>query len=316
MKHIKIVDPQKLRVKVEELKNRSDDIKARMGPILKALWFPERLLLEVNADINFDVLDLAFPHFAEVTNFYKRQILISQKLNTHFKSPPVLLLGEPGLGKTLYATHFAKLLKLSWYEISVATTTASFELSGSSLHWGEGAPGLIAEALAKSNVANPVFVIDEIDKISGSTHYSPLNIFYCLLEPHTASRFKDEALGFEMDASHVVWILTANNLVDIKGPILSRMKVFTIKKPDKAKMHGVIKSVLASLLKSDGLESLISSEVTDDIIDHLSDLTPRQIRLLLQEATIKAIMDDRHRILIEDIPEISHEQEVWRVGFI
>lgn len=231
MQQIQIIDPIKVRSKVQVFRSRSDDIKARIGPILKALWYPDRSLVRVNNNLDFDSLLEIFPQFGEVIKFYKKQILISQKLDTHFRSPPVLLLGEPGLGKTLFANHLAKLLGLPSYEISMATSTAGFELSGSSLHWGEGAPGFIATLLAQSSVANPIFVVDEIDKVAGSHRYNPLNAFYILLEPHSAKSYKDEAIGIEMDASHVVWILTANDELDIKGPILSRMKVFTIKQP-------------------------------------------------------------------------------------
>lgn len=313
---ISIVDHNKLRNKVEALKNRSEDIQARMGPLLRDLWFPERLLSKVSNDIDFEYLDACFPNFSEVTNYFKKQILLSNKLNSHFKSSPVLLLGDPGLGKTLYANHLASLFGLPCYEISMAATTASFELSGSNLSWGEGSPGFIAESLAKSSIANPVFVIDEIDKTSGSGRYNPLNVFYSLLESHTAKRFKDEALAIEIDASHIIWILTANDHLDINTPILSRMKRFIISQPKPAQMLGVIKSILKNLIDSDGIESLISTEISQDIVEVLSQHPPRQIRMALQEAVITAIMADRRQILLKDLPKIDIKTEVRNVGFI
>lgn len=313
---ISIVDHNKLRNKVEALRNRSEDIQARMGPLLKDLWFPERLLSKVSNDIDFEYLDTCFPNFSEVTNYFKKQIILSNKLDSHFKSSPVLLLGDPGLGKTLYANHLAKLFGLPCYEISMATATASFELSGSSLHWGEGAPGFIAQSLAKSTVANPVFVIDEIDKTAGSDRYNPLNVFYSLLESHTAKRFKDEALTLEIDASHIIWILTANDHLDINSPILSRMKRFNINQPKPAQMQGVIKSILKNLIHSDGLENLISTEISQDIVEVLIPHPPRQIRMALQEAMITAIMADRTQILLKDLPKIEITKEVRNAGFI
>lgn len=315
MKQIEIVNPNKLRDKVESLKNRSDDIKSRMSQTLKALWFPERTLTEINTEINFDLINYAFPHFEDVTKFIKNRILISQKLKSHFQSPPILLIGEPGLGKTFYAKKIAKLLNIPTFEINMATLTASFELSGSSLQWGESTVGFIANSLATSKVANPIFVVDEIDKVSGSNRFNPLNVFYCLLEKHTARQYMDEALGIEMDASHIVWILTANEFADIKGPILSRMKVFNIKQPTKEKMYGIISCICESLIEENGFDLLISKEISKEITDHLSSLTPREIRRALEEAINKAIVEDRNTILIHDIPKQT-ELEINRVGFI
>lgn len=201
-----IADFNSVKKRVEDLKNRSDDIKSRLGPSLKNLWNPERILRSVSGDIDFNSLRLRFPQFDEVIDFYENTILSLARLNLPFEISPILLQGDPGLGKTFFASELAKLLDLPFKEISLATATSSFALSGSNIQWAEGSPGLISETLASSPVANPMILIDEVDKAFTDARYNPLNVFYGLLEPHSSRRFRDEALDIELDASKIVWI--------------------------------------------------------------------------------------------------------------
>lgn len=309
-----IADINKVKERVEELKHRSDDVKSRLAHTLKKLWNTERTICSIPADIDFTSLHLRFPQFNEVIDFYENTIISLAKLNLPFEVPPVLLQGDPGLGKTFFASELAKLIKLPFYEISLASTTSSFALSGSNIQWAEGTTGFISETLAKSDFANPIILVDEIDKAPIGAAYNPLNVFYGLLEPHSAKRFRDEALEIELDASKIVWIATGNYIDSIPTPIKSRMRIFTIFQPDKNCMRPVVESIYQYLVKNKVYGKLLDSELEESVIFNLLSLSPRSVRLALEEATFKAIRNDRSNILLKDLPQITKEKN--RVGFI
>jgi ATP-dependent Lon protease len=300
--------------RVDDLKQRSDDVKSRLALTLKKLWICERLLRSVPANIDFRSLNQRFPQFEEVTNFYENTIISLARLNLPFEIPPVLLQGDPGLGKTFYASELAKLINLPFFEISLATATSSFALSGGSVQWAEGTTGFISETLAESPVANPLILIDEIDKASLGAKFNPLNVFYGLLEPHSARRFRDEALEVELDASKIIWIATGNYIHNIPAPIQSRMRVFNITQPDQDSMLPVIESIYSHVINNKAYGQLLDPQLDDAVINQLLNQSPRAVRLALEEGAFKAIRNQRSTIISSDLPVMKKEKN--RVGFI
>lgn len=300
--------------RVDDLKQRSDDVKSRLALTLKKLWNCERLLRSVPANIDFRSLNQRFPQFEEVTDFYENTIISLARLNLPFEISPVLLQGDPGLGKTFYASELAKLINLPFFEISLATATSSFALSGGSVQWAEGTTGFISETLAESPVANPLILIDEIDKASLGAKFNPLNVFYGLLEPHSAKRFRDEALEVELDASKIIWIATGNYIHNIPAPIQSRMRVFNIKQPDPDSMLPVIESIYSHVINNKAYGQLLDTQLDDAVINELLNQSPRAVRLALEEGAFKAIRNQRSTIISSDLPVMKKEKN--RVGFI
>ncbi len=309
-----IADAQHVKHRVDQLKYRSEDIKGRLGPILRKLWNPERELHFASPNIDFKSLAINFPHFKEVIDYYENVVIILSKLKLPFEITPILLVGDPGLGKTYFASELAKVLGLAFHEISLATTTSIFALSGGDIQWAEGSPGFICETLAKSKIANPMIMIDELDKSSGESKYNAMNVFYGLLETHTAKRFRDEALSFELDASKIVWIATANELHRVPEPIKSRLKIFHIRQPEKAHMAIVVKSIYEKLIENKGFKELLSTEMNDSVLNLLSTMSPREVKLILEEATFKAIRNDHDKIEVSDLTLLRLERS--HVGFI
>lgn len=309
-----IADFNSVKKRVEDLKHRSDDIKSRLAVTLKKLWNTERTLRSVPENIDFSSLRGRFPQFDEVIDFYENTIISLARLGLPFEIPPILLQGDPGLGKTFFASELAKLIDLPFSEISLATATSTFALSGSSIQWAEGTTGFISETLASSPIANPIILIDEVDKVSSDAKYNPLNVFYGLLEPHSARRFRDEALEIEMDASKVIWIATGNYIRNIPAPIQSRMRVFNIKQPDPERMFMVIESIYEHVIKTKAYGQLLDNQLNDAVVIQLSNQSPRAVRISIEEAAFKAIRNQRSVITTSDLPVIHEEK--YRVGFI
>lgn len=312
--HTTIVNHDQLAKRVKDLCRRSDDLKARVAPVLKQLWQGERELGYVENLDCFAGLQHRFPSFSSLIEIFEANAIALHKLGLPYESVPLLLEGAPGLGKTYFVSELAAALGLPFYEISMATISASFVLSGGSLQWGEGSIGFVAKTIASSPKANPIILIDEIDKLNGGGHYSPENVLYSLLEPHSAKRFRDEALELELNLSRVIWIATANYPERIPAPILSRMQVVTIQPPSKLQMQSVAECIYAKCLQDKPYGQLLSSMLKEDVLDALTDLTPRDVRIALDQACLRAIKANRSDIEVVDLPHVI--KEARRVGFI
>lgn len=312
-----IADQEEVRARVNELKDQSREIRARLAPLLKKLWDPERELKIVDNPNGFAELRERFPNFIEVVDLFEANAIALSKVNQPFEAQPVLLCGEPGLGKTLFASELARTLGLPYFEIALSTITASFALSGGSLQWESGSPGLVVKGLVMESgaIGNPLFLIDELDKCSDGNKYNPINSFYSLLERHTACRFKDEALEISLDTSKIVWIATANNMNNVPEAILSRMHVFDIERPDASGMRSVITSVYESLRRAKPYGVLLQQELDDGVINALTHLMPRGVRQTLEDAMLKAIMADRKFIIVDDLIT-GKKKGKQNVGFI
>lgn len=308
-----IVSKEDIEARVDELKYASGEIKARLAPVLKKLWNPARELRVVSDLSGFADLRVRFPNFGEVIDkVHAPNAIALSKISAPYEAQPVLLVGEPGLGKTLFAHELAKVLGLPYFEIALSTVTASFALSGGSIQWAEGSPGFIAVSLAQSPVGNPLFILDEVDKCSTGSQYSPMSAFYTLLERNTASRFTDEALGLQMDASRVVWVATANDVNLVPEAILSRLRLIEIRKPDEEGMRNVITSVYINLRKNRPYGRLLNPELGEGVINALIHKVPREIRQALEDGMLKAIIASRDYIKADDLPVIKERR---RAGF-
>ncbi len=308
-----LAHPEQVKKRVSELSRRSDDVKSRLAPILKKLWHPNRELAVIR-DLNiFQNLKSRFPNFLEVIELFESNAIGLSKLGLPFELTPILLQGDPGLGKTFFVSELAKVLGLPFCEISMATMTASFALSGGSLQWSEGSIGFIAKSLANSKFANPIILIDEIDKCNVDSRYDPINTLYSLLEPHSAKRFKDEALEVELDASRVVWIATANDINKIPDPILSRMRVIDIKQPNVQQMKDVVNSIYSNFRASKPYGELLAPNIEESVIDLLSVRSPREVRMLIDTGCLNAIRENRKLLQPSDIPVTRKDNR--RVGF-
>ena len=137
------------------------------------------------------------------------------------------------------------------------------------------------EALVDGQYANPVIVVDEIDKASADAQYDPLGAMYSLLEHDTAGAFMDEFAEVAIDASQVIWIMTANDERGIPEPILNRMNVFEIEPPSPEAARRIARNLYVSIRAEHGWGERFEAEPLDDVLDHLAELAPRDMRRAL-----------------------------------
>jgi ATP-dependent Lon protease len=252
---------------------------------------PSREYRRPKATAQMDDLYESFPNFSETLDRLSEQTALSAlAANSVFTIRPILLVGPPGVGKTRFVREIAKRLGLEFTNINCGGITAGWILSGSSISWSDGRPGMVHNAMRDGKTANPIIMLDEIDKLSGDSRFSGFGPLYQLLDKDSAKTFTDEAVGIPIDCSAVTWIATANETDSIPEAIVSRFTVIEVEAPTADQMVNVIKSIYADILE-DNKSSwgvYFEPEINDDMIDCLEAQAPREIVKMILTAIGRA----------------------------
>ncbi|TSE20806.1 Lon protease [Tepidimonas alkaliphilus] len=275
---------------------------------------PQRFAVKPSGVPDMAPLYEQLPNFRAVLDDIKRHVALAQAGSDSLEVTPILLLGPPGVGKTHFAQQLAELLATTMTLVPMSSMTAGWLLSGSSSQWKGAKPGKVFEALVDGDYANPVIVVDEIDKASEHAQYDPLGALYGLLEPQTAQRFVDEFAEVPIDASQVIWITTANDERAIPEPILNRMNVFEIAPPTHEEARTIARQLYQRLRAAHDWGRLFDEEPGDDVLDRLAELAPREMRRALMTAFGNARLDERGHLEARDLPSAPHGKV--RIGFL
>ena len=275
---------------------------------------PERFQVKPSSVPDMDELYATLPNFGDVLDDVKRHVALSHDSRDGLEVTPMLLLGPPGIGKTHFARQLADLLGTGMSLVPMSAMTAGWLLSGASSQWKGARPGKVFEALVDGQYANPVIVIDEIDKASGDAQYDPLGALYGLLEHDTARMFTDEFADVAIDASQVIWITTANDARAIPDPILSRMNVFEVEAPTPEQARIIARNLYRSIRQAHDWGRRFEEEPEEGVLDRLAAIPPRDQRRALMTGFGNARLAGRDRIQTEDIPRPSASRS--RIGFV
>src|SRR6266480_3122083 len=304
---------------VADVNRAAGDSTARTNEGLKG-WYDRmrilggsRFIIKPSTHSAIDDLYDASPNFGSVIDDLKKFLALAISGNEAVQFTPMLLLGEPGLGKTYFAKKLAQALGTGFEFVSMSSLTAGWVLTGASAQWHNARPGKVAQTLIEGEYANPVVVLDEVDKAGGDARYDPMGALYSLLEPDTAAHFKDEFIDVDMDASHILWVATANDESAIPEPILNRMNVYEIERPDADGSRRIALAVYREIL--DAHNWPFPAEPSESVIDRLASVPPRDMRKLLLDAFGTAQLANREYLVPEDIDATKVCGRRARLGF-
>lgn len=203
--------------------------------------------------------------------------------------PPILLLGPAGVGKTRFARRLAELSDVPLHVINAGGSSDNRDFAGTARGWGTAKPARIVEIFRETECANPIVLIDEIDKAGGSGRNGKMaSTLLTMLEPETRGRFYDEALGTNVDLSFVNWILTANDIAELGKPLLSRLRLVHMPPPPPTAADRVIDTILAELGRRQGLPAEdapgLEPEVREALVSAVRrGMSPRRLNAVLEE---------------------------------
>ncbi|WP_077188867.1 AAA family ATPase [Burkholderia cenocepacia] len=255
-----------------------------IGKILQAP--SQKPKITIKDEAVFDELQESFPNFKEVIRFYKAQFRLLEETNK-YRVSPILLLGSPGIGKSLFTKKLAEALKTSMTYVDISSATTGRLLSGTSSTWGDAKQGKIVEAMLDSSTVNPIVVLDELEK-PVREDIDPKAPLYQLLEENTAKVFFDEFIDHPIDCSGVIYIACANDLEGIPGPLLTRFKVFDIPSPTKEERSSICKKIYK---EATGSSALFSSNLSEALIDILMDKSLREAKHYINDAVANALLE-------------------------
>lgn len=317
---VRVFDPA---IQPEKSLSADRDVVRRQEEMLKLLRErgPFRLigaLASATLGKNLSSLYESHPNFNAATDFLLQEEALARHRGTGISGVKLLLHGAPGVGKTDFALRVAEILGLQSEIIGMSSAQASASLGGSETYWSNTKPGQAFEAIIVGRtdappVANPLFILDELEK-SGRDGGDALGALFQLLEEASARVFTDKSVPWlPIDTSYVNWIATANDVSTVHPAILSR---FTLIEPSALtceQRRAIAQRLYTGMLDEFKLRGRLDEELNDEALERLTRASVRDTKRILRRSIASALLTGEHRVRVpdQDIPK-----KRARIGFL
>ncbi len=302
--------------RLERMHQHSPDYSTQLNYIETMLDLPWNEYTKDNFNLKNAKKVLDADHFGMDT--VKERIiehLAVLKLKGNMKSPIICLYGPPGVGKTSLGRSIATALKRKYVRMSLGGLHDEAEIRGHRRTYIGALPGRIIQNIQKAESANPVFVLDEIDKINADYKGDPSSALLEVLDPEQNSTFHDNYLDVDFDLSKVMFIATANNLNTIPRPLLDRMELIEVSGyTQEEKVEIADRHLMRKELENHGLtpeQLVLSKPVLQFLIDKYTRESgvrelDRRIASLMRKVAKKVASDEEYNAELTETDVVDY----------
>ena len=242
------------------------------GELAKQGWermtSPLPLLGEETGDLA-DRLTREFPWMSDAIQHVRLDLnllRLADGSTSFLKLRPFLLVGPPGTGKTRFARRMAKLAGIPIRIVSCSGSSDNRDLEGTARGWASAEPSAVLRAMREGSCANPVLLVDEVEKAGQSRHNGRIiDTLLTMLEPESAVAWYDQCLCTTADLTAVNWILTANDLSGLPEPLLNRLRIINVPMPPVELLPQILDSLTEEIAREMGVDPFALPEILPEV---------------------------------------------------
>ncbi len=257
----------------------------KKGPEKRIVFATESMLDEL------DLMKEQFPNFEEVIEELYICLKLSLLNTSRIEFPVINLQSLPGCGKTEFIRTLAKRLKLEFFDLNIGTCHSKADLIGGSSQFKSSTMGAVGKGvLLKTDTFNPIMFLDELCLAKSDGEWAITPSLLSVFDIEQRKNVKEQFLDLNFDCSGVLFFTTTNNYENLLPALKSRLTNFDIKPPSKMEMKKICQNIYTSYLKEKKFQRHFEQQLSFDITESLSLLTPREAKNTLISAIRKAFV--------------------------
>lgn len=257
-----------------------------------------------------DRLADTYPNFVQVVEYLKGEYVLRKAARQPLAFAPFAIHGPAGTGKSVFLESLREIVRCDFRRVQAETAQHASAIVGTAKHWANAEAGAVWDCLVLGKFANPMIYVDEIDKVGDSEGARAVtSALYSLLEHQSAKSFCDTSMPeIPIDASHVQWVFSGNEISNVPWPIRTRWAEFKIPALKPSEARRVVQQIYVGLVKEFSVKGLEPLSAGD--LDSLSSRSPREVRSVLRQAIARALLNKEKHIEVVRLASSEAQSDI------